>query len=638
MFLFGKKKKQQEENAIKEAELKVESNAETETESGTEQKEVSRKDMIEVRDAYGRKLYIGKQEWATKVLPNQIKTNWDNPGALYNIILGGIQHDMVEEILEAAERLNDIDPIKERSHVILAIAYMKNGDLQDAEDVLTEYIEAFGKSGVVLTNLAKVYNEQGEEEKCHETLWEALQLDPNQESGLAWWLTIQREKNGQEGYAKALVEACKIPGGYLPQLYRARIFADTKDFAGALEQYDKILKEHGDKQEALLMTSGDMGRVGLVKEMLERVVPLYDVENHDMRIGLNVLQGYLTLRDVENGTGLLNQLMLKNRPDIRPYLLQMSEQFDILKGTKADRPMTEENKMGMLVLEKPVWCYNLANAEFLNLPEKKVGDGRVGFLVYTNTREEQKEGVSAEKEDAMGRLTRNLPLFLQELTYFYSEQNATSLFYVISGKGPVLNGKEWEKETLQHIAKDGKYDCLVTGNMTRKGEAAEVKTMLYRVEEDSITEIVDTLEIQNMGACLMQHIGKVFEAVTGKPLTEQSANCDCYTLPEEKYVYEYMIALAQAFAQTLVAHKAVPKDGLLGERNIMEWYIKLCLSMPGNKQLPVLFASGLGKSKAAESNVYLEYQTQAMELMNKGLQEGTVKEQLVQNVEALYRD
>jgi len=41
-------------------------------------------------------------------------------------------------------------------------------------------------------------------------LWNALQIDPNIENCLDFWLAILKETNGEEGYKKGLVKASKI--------------------------------------------------------------------------------------------------------------------------------------------------------------------------------------------------------------------------------------------------------------------------------------------------------------------------------------------------------------------------------------------------------------------------------------------
>ena len=79
-----------------------------------------------------------------------------------------------EEILPATKRLLEIDPDNEKSTVVRGIALMKTGSLDQAESVFNRYIQNNGPTGIILTNLAKVYAEQGEEEKSLKTLFHLI--------------------------------------------------------------------------------------------------------------------------------------------------------------------------------------------------------------------------------------------------------------------------------------------------------------------------------------------------------------------------------------------------------------------------------------------------------------------------------
>ncbi|MBE6035335.1 MAG: hypothetical protein E7222_11665 [Clostridiales bacterium] len=52
-----------------------------------EDAKASESETIEIFDEYGRKMLVSKKEWAEKVLPDQIKSHWEDANALYNDIL-----------------------------------------------------------------------------------------------------------------------------------------------------------------------------------------------------------------------------------------------------------------------------------------------------------------------------------------------------------------------------------------------------------------------------------------------------------------------------------------------------------------------------------------------------------------------
>jgi len=143
--------------------------------------------MIRVFDAYGREMFITRQQWRDNVLLGTIQNNWDDPEKLAGFIIQSLQDNFFNEMIRPAERLLQLEPDAERSTVLLAIVYLKIKRLEDSENVLQQFISKRGESGVVLTNLAKVYAERGNEEKMLEILWRGLQLDPNQDNGLGWY-------------------------------------------------------------------------------------------------------------------------------------------------------------------------------------------------------------------------------------------------------------------------------------------------------------------------------------------------------------------------------------------------------------------------------------------------------------------
>jgi predicted Zn-dependent protease len=110
----------------------------------------------------------------------------------------------VVEVLDAAKHLYQIDPIPARGVCVYAVVLMKTEYLDEAERVLQTNFRQHGDDGSVLTNLAKVYSARNQTQKCYETLWHGLEVDPNQENGLAWFAAIHYERGGEQ--------CCNSPG------------------------------------------------------------------------------------------------------------------------------------------------------------------------------------------------------------------------------------------------------------------------------------------------------------------------------------------------------------------------------------------------------------------------------------------
>ena len=151
--------------------------------------------------------------------------------ALARLELDDVNDGFINEVVEYAEHLKEIDRIKERGYTILAIVYMKLLQYDKSENVLLEYIDKYGKTGTILTNLAKVYYGQGHEDKGLDTLWEGIYLDPNQTNGLMWLKAIYNEKEGKEAEIKVLDEVSKVSGSWFPQVLKGKMYLDNKEIA-----------------------------------------------------------------------------------------------------------------------------------------------------------------------------------------------------------------------------------------------------------------------------------------------------------------------------------------------------------------------------------------------------------------------
>ena len=365
---------------IKE-EVKVEANIKEET--------------IECYDAYGRKIVISKNEWKTKILPDQLKKYKDDDNALYNIILSSINDGFINEVVEYAEHLKEIDRIKERGYTILAIVYMKLLQYDKSENVLLEYIDKYGKTGTILTNLAKVYYGQGHEDKGLDTLWEGIYLDPNQTNGLMWLKAIYNEKEGKEAEIKVLDEVSKVSGSWFPQVLKGKMYLDNKEIDKALKEYRSIMEIVKDNGYALSIISGDLGASGYADIMVRMMSPIYKLDIHGIDMGMNLLRGYLVTKDIENGEKLLSMLLKLERPDLKNYLMNIYNEFEKMKGESTGEELGEIS-ISLLTYDSPLWYYSLGEPTWL-LPKKSKDCKKVIVLAYAN------EGI---KEESKGHIQR----------------------------------------------------------------------------------------------------------------------------------------------------------------------------------------------------------------------------------------
>ena len=283
-------------------------------------------------DEDGNERLISVKDWREQVLPDQLKANFDKPDSLYNLIIITLQDGFYPDILEATEVLLKIDPDKERSYNARGILLMKLDDLDGAEKVLKNYINEYGATGVILTNLAKVHAERNQILKAEETLWEALKIDPNQNNSLDWWGAIHRDKAGEKGFYDAMRKVATIKGSWRPQLWLAKELLEKKDLKKAKNYYSKILKIAGDFSDVLMQISGDLGINGYIDEAIELIYPIYVPEKHTPDVGFNILQCFLEKKEYLEGEKLLAKLYDVENPTIKENLIHFSKEFESLKN------------------------------------------------------------------------------------------------------------------------------------------------------------------------------------------------------------------------------------------------------------------------------------------------------------------
>ena len=278
--------------------------------------------MIRLFDPNGREVFMTRQQWWDDVLCGAVEKHWNDPDKLAKVIAQGLQEAFYKEMVKPAEHLAQLDHDTERSAVLLAIAYLKTKRVDDSERVLLQHIRQHGESDVTLTNLAKVYAKRGDDAQTLETLWRALQLDPNQENALGWYEAIQRHQGGEEAGREALRRIAAIPNSWRAQSWLAQFELRASNLDGALALYRECIARAGKPLPADLLAriSGDLGSTGHLFDILELVEPQFDPAVHGLQVGNNLIKAHLQLGQLDDAYRILNQLYMHKRPDWKASL------------------------------------------------------------------------------------------------------------------------------------------------------------------------------------------------------------------------------------------------------------------------------------------------------------------------------
>jgi len=278
--------------------------------------------MIRAYDAQGREVLITREQWRENVLPGAIEQDWNDADRLAGLIIQSLNDGFIDEMVRPAERLVELDPNPERAVVLQAIVYMKQHRLDDSERVLQAFCAQHGETGIVLTNLAKIHAERDDEARALDTLWRALQRDPNQDNGLGWFEAIHRDFGGDAAGITAMRKVAALPDSWRAQLWLARGELGSHNYAGAIALYNEALSRAGDPApaELLMQMSGDLGNAGRIADILELAGPRFQVHAHGLQVGSNLIKANLLLGRPDDAQRILDQLRALDRPDWQEHL------------------------------------------------------------------------------------------------------------------------------------------------------------------------------------------------------------------------------------------------------------------------------------------------------------------------------
>lgn len=279
----------------------------------------------------GEQILIPRTEWKKSVLPASIKNVWNDPTLLYGAIVMAMQDGFFEEeVVAAAEHLVQIDTDTERSYNVLGILYMRTNRLKEAEQILNTGISLSTYKAVLMTNLAKVYHAQGLEQASTDTLWKAIQLDPNQSNGLDWFTAIEAEQGGKPARLALYKKVAALPNSWRAKLYIAKAHLENKEFETAKDIYREILSIASNEPDAIWIITGDLGLNNRVEDIFELVFPVFSVSKHGVSATINMIQACIASGRKADGLRLISEFKNLERYDFLQIITDLENRLNRL--------------------------------------------------------------------------------------------------------------------------------------------------------------------------------------------------------------------------------------------------------------------------------------------------------------------
>src|SRR5271170_3849983 len=178
-------------------------------------------DFIRMFDAEGREVKVPRKQWAEEILPEGLRRAWDDPEALYAMLIGALNEKMGPHVTDAIKRLAEIDKNPERPVAVEGTALMQEEKYDEAERLFQSYIDQHGPTASLLTNVAKIYWQRNQRAQAEATLRRALAIDANLDGLFGWYLSIQHARGGEAAVTAAIDQLAENPRNWRAQLVTA---------------------------------------------------------------------------------------------------------------------------------------------------------------------------------------------------------------------------------------------------------------------------------------------------------------------------------------------------------------------------------------------------------------------------------
>ena len=595
----------------------------------TESQLSGKEDKIKAYDKFGREIYISREQWVNGILKGNLEKHWEEPQELYNIILMAVNDGFHEHVVDAGKQLYKIDTDKERGACMCAIVLMKNKLLTDAESILSNALEFIPNSGVLMTNLAKVYKDQGLHEKSEQVLLRGLTFDPNQDNGLGWYLAIARERGGKEAYHNALLSIAEYEGSWRPQLWLARECLEAGNKEKALKYYAQCFTNTSTPESDLLMQiSGDLGNNGHIADIIALVLPIYDIEYHGYKVGNNLIKAYVELERYKEAKALVESLFALNRPDWKKGLSYWDNEID--QKIKHYGPVEDSAKPVIKnnLVSPPCWLYG--NKHIDDLAAKKPENAyRVITISASCTRPSDGNAMKVTRTDMEGSICRGFPLAICDSLNLNSTCTASMIVPSIENGGMLFMTHEHSVEDATNIANQVPCDLIILPHLIAEGEYWVMRLKLFKpggVEPVGI--LSTTFPTNNPSVKLSDLALKLSQYIQfHNDVEAQASSTQLEHLVVDRYAH-YIDANSSCLSLLLAANDEHGGDTLYGERNIFDKLLDLAVDERGSHVFKLMFVWALVKNKAYGSEIYKEYEERVEHFMERVECSDDIKETL----------
>jgi len=568
--------------------------------------------LIRVYDTYGREMFVTKDVWRTSVLPDMIKKAWSDPNQLYPILVQGLSDGFEKQIGGAIHHLYETDPEHGRAACLWGIFLLKEGRFKEAERALVDAMNRIGEQGYLLTNLAKVYEAQEASGLADNTLWHALEVDPNQDNAFSWYWAREKDRKGEEAGIDAVRKVAALPSSWRAQLWLARLDLSKRDTTEALKLYEDALSRCPKPVPAdlLMQMSGDLGNAGQLSDLLRLAEAHFIPEAHGLPVGNNLIKAHLDLGQLDAAQSILDKLYALNRPDYQQNLRYWDTAIAKARTEKIEPP--KDTNFGMLSVDGPIWLAPGSEGTSL-FPSKDTSATSVSIIGASAELAEPSQSIKRQLADTVGRITRALPLFFAEQIQFRTTASAVTLVPWVTenhGAGFVLSGSPWsDKDVIEYAKRNGAsspYVVTVHVKSAQEPWSVEVR-VLGAQDEKLLANFSSLLDVRQLDATVPQLAFHLLDSLVNQRFVRSAEPPPLYEVPQGRHFGDYLLRLEQLLALRCASMEATQQGFLNNEREIIEGNIGLCVDNPSNLTVRLLLAKSLAALARVRPEIMSEF-------------------------------
>jgi tetratricopeptide (TPR) repeat protein len=576
----------------------------------------SEQSPIRVYDAYGRERLINREVWRDQILPQNIRNNWHNAEVLYNLLAEALGDGYAGDIVKAAEHLHKLDKRSARSTCLYGVVLTRVGKIRDAERVMHTYLGANGEDGYVLLNLAKAYSAGNEKTKARETLWRAIEVDPNVENALQWYGAIEREESGPAALTQTWQRIARLPNSWRVRLFLARDALAGGRLQDALGFYKEALSIVGDppSADALMSITGDLGSHGHVQEALAIGTEHFSVKDHGLSVGNNLIKANFDLNQFDAAQRIVDLLYAQERPDYKDTLDYWAAEISKARIAKKNEALdiAEPIAVAMIFVSRPLWLPDTLPVNRL-FPAPVRSGPTIAILGSTASFQGESPTVALGLTTVPGMLSRAFPMFLEQELFFRTPLSAQTLIpWVTEGsQGYMLGQRPWTDAHSAEVAsrKDVDAEWIVIVHLHAKSDPWTMDFRLVRTAR-AICEYAGsaTLKLDDPVLDPQSLVSGILSAIREKTDAKELPIPSPYDVPRGKGFYPYLMSL-EGLLTLKTAKRAGGIESLHSPRDIIDRVLGLAVDCPSNIAARLLLIQTARAMKEIAPTIVSEYES-----------------------------